>query len=69
VEGSLPATERVRGFFEAQGVQVVDMTDVLRDKSVSEITVNRFDSHPSIEANRLAADALYTAIMNEDTQP
>lgn len=69
VEGSLPATERVRDFFEAQGVQVVDMTDVLRDKSVSEITVNRFDSHPSIEANRLAADALYTAIVNEGTQP
>ena len=62
VEGSAPATGRVRDFFEAQGVQVVDMTDVLRDKSVSEITVNRFDSHPSIEANRLAAEQLYEAI-------
>ncbi len=62
VKASIPATQRVRDFFESQGVQVVDMTDVLLDKSVGEITVNRFDAHPSIEAHRLAAEQLYAAL-------
>ena len=46
------------------------MTDVLRGKSVSEITVNRFDSHPSIEAHQLAAEQLYQAssIRNRDRE-
>ncbi|MCC6802939.1 MAG: hypothetical protein IT319_08645 [Anaerolineae bacterium] len=65
VEASTPATARVRDFFTSQGVPVVDMTDVLRGRRVSEITVNRFDSHPNVEAHRLAADQLYNAIMNE----
>jgi hypothetical protein len=67
VEGSTPATQRVRGFFESQGVQVVDMTDVLRGTNVGEMTVNRFDAHPSIAANRLAADRLYVAVLNPPT--
>ncbi|MEP7292834.1 MAG: hypothetical protein ABI835_13710 [Chloroflexota bacterium] len=66
VEASTPATQRVRGFFEAQGVRVVDMTDVLRGKNVAEMTVNRFDSHPSIAANQLAADQLYDAILTPE---
>lgn len=66
VEASTPATARVRAFFESQNVQVVDMTDVLRGRSVSEITVNRFDSHPSVAAHRLAAEQLYNAILNEE---
>ncbi len=64
VDASTPATKRVSDFFRSQNVQVVDMTDVLRGKSVSEITVNRFDSHPSIEADEIAAEQLYTAIQN-----
>ncbi len=62
VDASTPATARVSDFFRSQGVQVVDMTDVLRGKSVGEITVNRFDSHPSVEADHLAAEQLYAAI-------
>ncbi|MFN8564227.1 MAG: SGNH/GDSL hydrolase family protein [Anaerolineae bacterium] len=65
VEASTPATARVRDFFVSQGVQVVDMTDVLRGRSVGEITVNRFDSHPNAEAHRLAAEQLYHAIVDE----
>jgi hypothetical protein len=55
----------VRDFFASQGIQVVDMTDVLRGKSVGEITVNRFDSHPNAEVHRLAADQLYQAILDQ----
>ena len=66
VEASTPATQRVSDFFRSQSVQVVDMTNVLRGKSVGEITVNRFDAHPSIEAHHLAADQLYQAIFNKD---
>jgi hypothetical protein len=58
----------VRDFFASQGVQVVDMTDVLRGRSIGEITVNRFDAHPSVAAHRLAADALYNAILNGESE-
>lgn len=67
VEASAPATARVRDFFVSQGIRVVDMTGVLRGRSVSEITVNRFDSHPGVEAHRLVAEQLYQAIMDEGT--
>ena len=66
IDKSTPATKRVSDFFRSQNVQVIDMTDVLRGKSVSELTVNRFDSHPSVEADRLAAEQLYQAILNKD---
>ncbi len=65
VAASTPATKRVSDFFRGQGVQVVDMTDPLRGKSVSEITVNRFDTHPGIEANQIAADLLYQALQKD----
>jgi hypothetical protein len=62
VDASTPATKRVGDFFRSQGVTVVDMTDILRGRSVGEITVNRFDAHPNAEADRLAAEALAQAI-------
>jgi hypothetical protein len=62
VDASTPATQRVSDFFRSQGVTVVDMTDILRGRSVGEITVNRFDAHPNAEADRLAAEALAQAI-------
>src|SRR5664279_3554519 len=66
VEASTPATKRVSDFFRSQNVQVIDMTNVLRGKSASELTLNRFDAHPSIESHHLAADQLYQAIINKD---
>ena len=66
IEQSVPATKRVGDFFRSQNVQVVDMTDVLRGKSTAELTVNRFDTHPSIEAGELAAEQLDAAITNKD---
>ncbi len=62
VDASTPATKRVGDFFRSANVTVVDMTNILRGKSTAEITVNRFDAHPSIKADRLAADALAQAI-------
>lgn len=67
VDASTPATSRVADFFRSQGTQVVDMTDLLRGIPSSAITVNRFDAHPGIEAHRIAADALYQAILNPQT--
>lgn len=68
VETSLPATSRVKDYFEEQGVEVVDMGEFLKDKVPAEMVVNRYDAHPSIAANHLAADALYTQIMNPPAQ-
>jgi hypothetical protein len=64
VEASIPATEKVKAYFEAQGVEVVDMTDILKDQNPSAMIINRYDAHPSIAASKLAADAVDEAIMN-----
>lgn len=63
VESSIPATVRVRDFFLERDVQVVDMTDVLLGKDPRQMIVNRFDAHPGIPAQRLAAEQLYAAVM------
>jgi hypothetical protein len=65
VKDSLPATDKVRDFFQARGVQVVNMADALIDKNPKEMTLNRWDAHPSILTHHLAADLLYAAV----TQP
>ena len=64
VEESIPATVRVRDFFLERDIQVVDMTPVLIDKDPRQMIVNRFDAHPGIEAQKLAAEQLFAAIMN-----
>ena len=62
VKDSLPATDKVRDFFQARGVQVVNMADVLIDKNPKEITLNRWDAHPSVTTHHLAADLLYATV-------
>lgn len=62
VEFSQPATQVVKAYFESQGALVVDMSEWLKDKNPNTMMVNRFDSHPNVAANHLAADALYQAI-------
>jgi hypothetical protein len=64
VGASIPATSKVRAYFEEHGVEVVDMTDILADQTPADMVINRYDAHPSIAANHLATDALYTAITN-----
>jgi hypothetical protein len=62
IEESQPATSRVKAFFEERDVPVVDMSDTLRGQNPAGLIVNRFDSHPGISAQHLAADALYGVI-------
>jgi hypothetical protein len=63
VEASRPATEKVKAYFEGHNVEVVDMTDILKDENPNTMVVNRYDAHPSIAASKLAADAVDAAIM------
>jgi len=59
IRESQPALERVRAFFENKpDVVIADLSPALEGKPTLELLVNRFDSHPSVEANRLAADLL-----------
>jgi hypothetical protein len=62
IEGSEVAIRKVGAYFEAAGGPVVYMSDVLRGLPVRDLIVNAFDTHPSVEANRLAAEALYTQL-------
>jgi hypothetical protein len=66
VDESQPATERVREFFNDQGVMVVDMSDPIRQSGSPQLIVNRFDTHPGLEAQRLAAEFLTVAIQSEE---
>lgn len=67
IDDSQPAVARIAGFFADQGVQVVDMSAVLRGQDSRAMIVNRFDTHPSAAAHALAADALFAAITGGDT--
>jgi hypothetical protein len=48
--------------FNELGITVVDMSEPLRAYDTSQLIVNRFDTHPSITAHRLAADELYAVL-------
>lgn len=65
IDESRPATEQVRGFFSARGAAVVDMGDALAGRSPAQLIVNRFDAHPGIEAQQIAADRLHEAIVGQ----
>lgn len=65
IDDSQPAMQRLQELFEGLGVEVVDMSEPLRAYDTWQLIVNRFDTHPSVLANRLAADALYAAVMGE----
>jgi hypothetical protein len=58
IDGSQSAISKVTEVFTARGVDVVDMSPVLASQPVNQLVINRFDTHPSAFAHRLAADAL-----------
>jgi len=62
VEASIPATAKIKAYFEEQRVEVVDMTDILKDQTPAQMVINRYDAHPSTAASQLAADAVYRQI-------
>jgi len=68
VEASVPATSKVATYFTDHGAEVVDMTTILKDQNPTAMIINRYDAHPSIAANQLAADALYAQIMKDVSQ-
>lgn len=63
VDASVPATIRVGDFFRAQGVEVVDLTDTLRQYPTTSLIVNNFDTHPGVLAQQIAAERLYPVIL------
>ncbi len=57
------ALQRVSDFFAAQSnTTVVNLSPLLEAYPTRDLLVNRFDSHPSVLANRIAAEALYETI-------
>jgi hypothetical protein len=63
VDASSPALARVKDFFASKGVPVVDMSAPLREHGGDPaLIVNRFDTHPGLLAQRLAAEQLVAAI-------
>ncbi|MBE2269222.1 MAG: SGNH/GDSL hydrolase family protein [Anaerolinea sp.] len=65
VDASAPAVRQVGNFMRQQGVTVVDMSEPIKANPSAGLIVNRFDTHPGVVAQRLAADALYAAIQAE----
>ncbi len=65
IDASQPAIQRLRELFDSLGVEVVDMSEPLRGYETSQLIVNRFDTHPSIVAHRIAADALYPLVVGQ----
>jgi hypothetical protein len=66
VERSVPAVQKVSGYFAARGAQIVDFSTLVDGRESLDWVVNRFDFHPSIEANRIAGDGLYRSVMALD---
>ncbi len=67
IEESAPAVNRVTEFFRSQNADVIDMIPLVLPQDRNRMIVNRFDNHPSVEANRLAAEALY-AVLTASTE-
>jgi hypothetical protein len=65
LEASQPALEQVGGLFREHNVPVVDMTAPLAANPGPGLIVNRFDTHPGLDAQRLAAQALYDALAQQ----
>jgi hypothetical protein len=58
IESSQSAVTRVSDVFTSRGVDVIDMSPILAAHPINQLVINRFDTHPSIFAHQLAADAL-----------
>ncbi len=65
IDASAPAVEQVAGYFRERSIEVVDMSDSMRTYPPTSLIVNNFDTHPSVLAHRLAAEALL-AVINSD---
>ena len=52
---------RVRRFFEAEGVPVLDLWPTIADRDPADLVVNRRDPHPNKLAHRLFAESIWQA--------
>jgi hypothetical protein len=59
IDQSEPMVAPVERFFEAEGINVLNMAEVLIGKDQAEIVVNPFDGHPNVYAHSLAAEQLF----------
>jgi hypothetical protein len=62
VAGSAAMTARVARYFGDRGVDVLDLTPLVRDKTPGELVVNGVDSHANAALNAVMADLLYRAL-------
>lgn len=56
-------------FFRENGIEPIDLLDDLKDKSSKDLIVSRFDYHPNVGVQELAAQRLYDKILPMLTQP
>ena len=56
-----PLHATLRGFFQANGVPVVDLLSTISDHDPADLVVNAHDAHPNEKANQLFADAIWRA--------
>ena len=53
----------IDGIIQAQGIEVIDMYQFLVGKKKTDLTTNRFDSHPNEYVNKIAAEKLEEKIL------
>jgi hypothetical protein len=58
ISGTREMSDRVAEYFQSYDITVINMADMLSDKSVAEITVNRFDGYANEAVNRLLAEKI-----------
>lgn len=55
--------EKVKPMFEKKGIRVIDLYEVLKDRKVSDMVVNRHDPHPNMRVHREIAKLLLPVIL------
>ena len=62
-----PASEihqDISSYFKDQGVTVIDLLELLKDKKAEDLIASKFDSHPNEEVHKLASEELYKKIID-----
>lgn len=62
------AYQRLGAWCDSQGIDHVDLTNVLLDHKSEGLTVNPYDAHPNPRAHELAAEAIFRAFFKESAK-
>ncbi len=65
VEQTEVVTSRIINLFQEQGVQTIDVADLIRGISPDELMASQTDAHPNELVHSLVADALYEMFVKE----